>query len=366
MTRQEFLRLSAILGIGLPIQCSVLPSTLASNNDFDGKVIIIGAGVGGMSAAYLLKQQNIEFIILEASNVYGGRIKTNRDFADFPIPLGAEWIETSTDIFDEIVNNSSVKTNVETVKDAPDRKFVDSSWLDFYDTYIVPDIKEHIRFNHVVKAIEYSGDKIRVECSDEAFTCDKVIVSVPLKILQNKLIDFSPELPSDKTKAINEALIWNGFKAFIQFSEKFYDEGHMYDITPKTRGQKIYYDVCHGQNTSYNIVGLFSVGEPADEMSSLEDDKLIKRMLQELDDLYEGKASKSYIKHICQKWDKEPHIQSGYLTDHADWRTVEVLGKPIVNKVYFAGGAYTDGNDWVSVHAAARSGRRAVETILNN
>ena len=90
MTRKEFIRICQVLGIGLPLQ-----SMLGGCNDtelqsnFDGKVLIIGAGAGGMSAGYLLNQLGIEFKILEASSTYGGRMKTNKDFADFPIPLGA-------------------------------------------------------------------------------------------------------------------------------------------------------------------------------------------------------------------------------------------------------------------------------------
>jgi hypothetical protein len=40
-----------------------------------------------------------------------------------------------------------------------------------------------------------------------------------------------------------------------------------------------------------------------------------------------------------------------------------VLGQSINNKVYFAGDAYTTGDDWSSVHAAARSAIRAVKEI---
>lgn len=94
---------------------------------FDGKVLIIGAGAGGLSAGYLLQQQGIDFEILEASSMHGGRIRINTDFADFPIPLGAEWIEMYTGIFDRIVNDNTVSVDINTVRDAPDHKFVNYS-----------------------------------------------------------------------------------------------------------------------------------------------------------------------------------------------------------------------------------------------
>ena len=143
MTRKDFIKMCGIFGIGLPLQ-----TTLKSCkeevvlNKFSGKVIIIGAGAGGLSAGYLLKQQGIDFEILEASSVYGGRMRIDTSFADFPIPLGAEWLETDTSIFSEIVNDTSVPINVTTVADDPDRKFVNYSWFNFYEDYILPAVAE--------------------------------------------------------------------------------------------------------------------------------------------------------------------------------------------------------------------------------
>jgi len=39
------------------------------------------------------------------------------------------------------------------------------------------------------------------------------------------------------------------------------------------------------------------------------------------------------------------------------------LGKPVDDKIYFAGGEFTDGEDWVSVHTAAQSAKKAVDEL---
>lgn len=54
--------------------------------------IIIGAGIAGLSAGYHLKQEGRDAIILEGRDRIGGRVWTNRDFADFPIEFGGEFI----------------------------------------------------------------------------------------------------------------------------------------------------------------------------------------------------------------------------------------------------------------------------------
>ncbi len=366
MTRKDFLKMCGILGISMPFQSSML----SCNNDdtvqptFKGKVIIVGAGVGGLSTGYLLQQLGIDFEILEASAFHGGRVRINADFADFPIPLGAEWIETSTSIFQEIVHDPTVQINIETIPDSPDRKFVDYSWYNFFDEFIVPSIKPKISYNTIVQSIDYSGEKITVNTQNSQYTADKVVVSVPLKVLQDGDINFQPALPGEKLDAINNSTIWAGFKAFFEFSQKFYsDDEYAFNISPASNGQKIYYNAALGQNTSKNILGLFVVGKPALDYAALSGNQLKDYILSELDGIYSNQATPNYIKHIYQNWNNEPFIKSGYLSDYADWKAVKTLGKSVMDKIYFAGGEYTDGNDWVSVHAAARAARSAVDAL---
>lgn len=365
MTRKEFIQICSILGVGLPLGLS---ASSCSDEDilvsgFKGKVVIIGAGAGGLSAGYLLQQLGIEFQIIEASATFGGRMKINNSFADFPLPMGAEWLETSVSVFKEIVNNSGVSVDIKTFDDSPDLKFVNSSWFNFYEQYIVPSIANKIVYNNVVKKIDYSSDKVVITANDGVFEADKVIVSVPLKILQLGEIEFNPLLPKEKQDAINSVTIWDGFKAFFEFSSKFYDDEYEFKITPETDGQKIYYNAALGQNSTKHILGLFAVGKPAFDFLSMSENELKDYVLGELDAIYSKKATPGYIKHVFQNWNNEPYIKGGYLSDYADWKSVKVLGQSVANKLYFAGGAYTDGEDWVSVHLAAASARIAVKEL---
>ncbi|MDG2227231.1 MAG: FAD-dependent oxidoreductase [Flavobacteriales bacterium] len=366
MTRKEFIKICGLLGVVIPFQASCVSSNLLNliSSKFTGKVIIIGAGAGGLSAGYLLNQLGVDFEILEASSEFGGRMKINTDFADFPIPLGAEWIETKIEIFSEILNDDSVQLDIKTIKDSPDYKFVNSSWFNFYGKYIVPSISDKIVFNSVVNSINYSGAKIRVFTSQGQKIADKVIVCVPLKILQAGDIEFIPSLSKEKQSVIKSALIWDGFKGFFEFSKDFYDSGFEKTIENSEAGQKIFYDASFGQNSDKKIIGLFAVGDSVDKYKSLSKSKLLDVILKELDILFSNQATTYYKKHIIQNWNNEPFIRGGYLTDHMDWREVRKLGESINSKVYFAGGEYTDGENWVSVHAAAQSAKKAIDDIF--
>ena len=388
-----------LLGISIPLQPIL---TSCSNDDrdmmidngsdsgFSGKVLIIGAGPAGMTAGHILSQRGIDFQILEALPSHGGRIKTNNTFADFPIPLGAEWVHVDTNIFDEIVNDSDVNVDIQTTMYDPindvaidsatgtqvsledagftiDSKFINSSWFDFFQTYVYPNIQSRIIYNSPVTSIDYSSDTISVTTSGgQTFTADKVIVAVPLKILQNGIINFSPNLSSAKQQAIANANVWSGFKAFFEFSSTFWPTIVGYDIMPASVGQKMYYDASYGQNTSQNVLGLFSTGAPAETYIGINnDDDFRDFVLAELDALFNNQATANYVKHIRQNWNAEPYANGAYLSAYEDASLVNVLGESVDDKLYFAGDSYTTGDDWSSVHAAARSAIRAVGELAD-
>ncbi len=388
MNRRKFIKICQVLGLTLPLQ--PLLNAKGSNKNHkvgnDKSVIIVGAGAAGLVAGYLLQQQGIDFEILEASSNHGGRMKRTTEFADFPIPLGAEWLHVEPDILKQVVNNDSIDIDIKTTKYNPEvdyalyegeevslydaemtdySKFIDATWFDFFERYVVPSVEKNINYNAVVNTIDYSSEKIRVIASGITYSADRVIVTAPVKVLQNGMINFIPALPKDKQKAINKVTVWDGCKAFIEFSEKFYPALVGFEVNPSSAGEKLYYDASYGQHSMRHILGLFAVGSAASPYITLSDDDLIKYILNELDELSGGQASEKYIKHIFQNWNQEPFINGAYVMDGENWRLVNKLGKSVDERVYFAGEAYTEGKDWGSVHAAVHSAQRAVDSILD-
>ena len=389
MDRKEFIKMCGLFGLSIPLT-GLLSSCGSSGDDdpvvsgeFAGKVLIIGAGAAGMSAGYLLAQNGIDFEILEARGVHGGRTKQTTTFVDFPIPLGAEWVHSLADEFAMIVNDSNVQVTTQLVPyqsqdlvgyydgtyttmphgdPGVDRKFVNSTWFDFFDTYIAPSVLSNTRFNTIVTSIDYSGDKVVVTDSNgNTYEADKIIFTAPLKILQEGTINFIPALPNSKQNAINSATVWGGFKAFIEFTTNFWPAYLAFPDSETVAGQRIYYDASYGQNSNRHVLGLFSVGQQAEQYQNLDSGDALKNyMLNELDQVFNGAASAGYIQHISQNWNEEPHIKAAYLEDNAVSSISSRLFTPIDNKVYFAGDAYTREDDWSSVHVAARAARDAV------
>lgn len=75
---------------------------------YEGNVIVIGAGAAGLHAAQLIKNQNVDVQILEASGLFGGRVKINRDFFDFPLEQGADYIYGNSNPWYDGIKNTGV------------------------------------------------------------------------------------------------------------------------------------------------------------------------------------------------------------------------------------------------------------------
>lgn len=379
--RRQFLEMAKLLGLSATLGIGINPKEIEARS-FNGKVIIIGAGAAGLSAGLHLQKMGLPFTILEASGTYGGRMKINRGFADFPIPLGAEWLHTGTNVFSKITGGvgTAVKTvgykssdpyliveGSEVSEDRlggyRDKKFVNSSWHDFFRQFVLPSIKSNIQYNQSVSHIRYSGDKVVVTTlSGKQVSGDKVLMTIPLKMLQAGSIKFDPALPSSKQAAIRSAKAWPGIKVFFEFSKKFYPTFVEYDM-PTSAGIKNYYDAAYGQNSNRAILGLFAVGNAALPFIR---GNARGQAIAELDQIFEGQASKYYRKHIVQNWSAEPHIKSAYIRDDERSSIVRALHKPVGKKIFFAGEAYTTSDDWGSVHTAGLAAKSAVRQLAKS
>lgn len=398
MNRKEFLKNSIGIGSGLPFLglflegCSnAFIDTSSPGVNFSGKVLIVGAGAAGLTAGYILQRNNIDFEIIEASAVYGGRVKRTTDLADFPIDLGGEWIHEKPSVLSEIINDPSVNASIDFVDYTPqtiqwykngklkdrnwtsdllsEHKFKSTTWFGFFENYIVPKITNKIRYNQPVSQIDYSGERISVTTNNRtAYEADKVLVTVPVKILQSNMIEFIPALPSEKTANIQKISMDAGLKVFIEFSERFYPDMLFFEglISAFTQENKSYYNAAFGKATNKHVLGLFAINEKAEKYTRLGTDQAIfEAVMAELDEIFDGKASPHYLGHVVQNWSAEPYIQGSY-SDSFDGNRksiVRTIVKPLNNKVYFAGEAFSIDNQ-ATVHGACESAYSIMKEML--
>ena len=96
LTRRSFLKKSGATASLLTVfPYSTLSATL--NKSDDNRILVIGAGLAGLSCAYELDRAGYNVVILEAKSHPGGRVRTYRDaFADnLYAEMGAEYVDSS-------------------------------------------------------------------------------------------------------------------------------------------------------------------------------------------------------------------------------------------------------------------------------
>ena len=55
-------------------------------------VLVLGAGIAGLSVAHSLVDTELDVLVLEARDRLGGRVASDKHFAGFPVELGAEFV----------------------------------------------------------------------------------------------------------------------------------------------------------------------------------------------------------------------------------------------------------------------------------
>ena len=79
----------------------------------DPDIIVIGAGVAGLSAALNLTRAGLHVQVIEARDRIGGRIFTVRDSENYPVELGAEFVHgRPPEIWDLLRDNKIATTEV--------------------------------------------------------------------------------------------------------------------------------------------------------------------------------------------------------------------------------------------------------------
>jgi len=244
-----------------------------------------------------------------------------------------------------------------------DFKF-EETFFDFIEKEIAIHVQDHIQLNTVIKQIDYTGPTINVtDANDNAYTADKVIITVPITILKSGDIEFVPALPTEKTTAFSKIGMDAGMKVFLKFSTKFFDENII--------GGSIcaaYADDSIGKVQDDNVLLAFIMGQQAEYLTSLGSDSAITdALLQELDTMYNGQASASFVASHVQNWTTNPFVRGAYsysTVGMGDAR--KIASETVAKKLYFAGEAMNTNGHHQTVHGAIETGYREVINLITD
>lgn len=243
-----------------------------------------------------------------------------------------------------------------------------------------------IKLNTVVKSVEWGGDVITItDAAGVQYTANKVIVAVPLSILKNGSINFSPALPSETSTAMTKFAMDSCMRLIFDFKKNFWGVNSSYLWGGTEMPQ--YFNSGAGRSQFYRTMSLTIYGPKAQQLSALPTDlEKAKLILKELDLIYAGQGTGfirrdinkpepkptedpySNIIFLLQDWTKDPFINGGisYPLPGATNEDRKQLAVSANNKLYFAGEATDATGSAGTVSGALNSALRVADEIVNS
>ncbi|KAG7342261.1 monoamine oxidase [Nitzschia inconspicua] len=363
------------------------------------RIVIVGGGAAGLTAAKRLQNAPLdssfclttEVTVLEATDRFGGRVGKDDNFTVYPLDLGASWVYDKRRLSIIAQEEKMEKTlekhlvvpfelddyeayrvkpdgtlkeiNIDSDKDV---LWVNYTWYDFFEQKVAASLhKNQFVYDCPVDKIEYGEERgdLAVSCGNRVFVADHVIVTTSLAILKDDVINFRPPLPPTILEGRNP--MWRGFKIFLEFSERFYDNYFVYALGD---GELDWWDysLVHTGSEGPNILAGYYMGEVHDKFEGMAEEQVVREVLKDLDVIYGKKvATKTYVRHKLVYWKDFPFIRGTYSSDHPP---ADRVGPQVIQdgNLLIAGEAFPvppRHNGWVD--GAAMSGLHAAEIILN-
>lgn len=296
-------------------------------------VAVIGAGVSGFAAALWLSEEGYDVTVLEARNRVGGRVWTDRRLG-LPLDLGASWIHgTDGNPLTELAEAQGVRTvatdDSYIARGGDGREMTSAQTPDWLENVLsvqhtfgadTQDINARaywsdsdyggeevifpggydqlfsgvsaafeIRLGHVLKRVKVDEDGVHLRDSKgREASFDAVILTVPLGVLKQGSISFSPQLPRRKQDAIARLEMGTLDKVYLRYSDVFWDEDITWIATPENGlppGQFNQWLNLY-RYTGQPVIMAFNGAQPARDLAGLSDDEVVNRAHQTLTRAY--------------------------------------------------------------------------------
>lgn len=240
--------------------------------------------------------------------------------------------------------------------------YLENTYFDLINEYWAKPLKPHIQLNTVVTRIDYSQSKIKVfDKNGKSYEADKVIIAVPITILQKGMIEFHPKLPTLQTEAFNKIKMDAGIKLYLKFKQRFFEGSIM-----GTSKVPYYIDIDKNKTHKDQVLISLIMGEQAEYISSIGELQATEEILEELTTLFGPVVRENFNGAYFQNWTNEPFIQGAYSYQGigvGDARTI--ASRPVNQQLFFAGEAFNLNGNYQTVHGAAETGLEAVQAILS-
>lgn len=222
-----------------------------------------------------------------------------------------------------------------------------------------------IHFNALVQEIQWGDGDVRVISNGQVYRAKTCIITIPVSLLQNGLIRFTPALPPEKIWAIHAFRMEAATKLIYRFRERLWDE-HLTFMAHAGLTAR-WWTPSYGRDEDA-IIACYVTAERAQKMDVMDEAAALDRGLQELSTLIGIPSNKLQQAVLASKrvaWAADPLALGGYAHVPPGMSACRpLLARPEGNWLFFAGEATAYNTNPQTVHGAIESGWRAARECL--
>lgn len=343
-------------------------------------VHIIGAGLCGLTLAYLLQQKGITIKIFEANDRIGGRILTHKTQNSGTIEMGATWCndqhpsvlalvkELNGSYFNQFskgfglyeMSNYEEPHHFSIPDDEPSSYRIEGG-TDFLIQQLVQKLKKGtVYLEQKVNRIQLDVHQISLTThTGNTYHSDYIVSTIPPNLLC-KTIQFEPELPSALATVAEKTHTWMGesIKFALEYQRPFWREKNLSGTLFSTVNivQEMY-DHSANQDSFYALKGFLN--SKAFSLSLEERKKAILEQLQRL----MGDDVLNYIQYHEKIWQKDSSTFAPYdsvVVPH------QYNGHPIYKTPIFENKLFLSGSETAPKHPGYMEGAIQAAKYINS
>lgn len=332
------------------------------------RIIIIGAGLTGLTLAYQLKKKGVNAQLIEARSRLGGRIYTHYQKNIAPIELGATWLgkkhqqlnqllsALDLNIFEQYIGPRAIYEPISTSppqlaqlppNDEPSFRIAGGSST-LIQGLAAELMDTQLSFNEKVEAVQLKGEGLEVRSSNKTYAADYVISTLPPKLLFSKVQ--LPSLPEELKQVAQDTHTWMGesIKVGLRYAKPFWRS----DRTSGTIFSNVgpvseMYDHADYEDQTYALKG-FMNGSYHSATLEFRRDLILKQL-----EKYFGPVVQDYLTYEEKVWSKEAFTfvpYEGYILPHQN------NGHTAFRKAYLEGRFFIAGSETAQHHPGYMDG----------
>lgn len=386
MDRRDFLRQSFLTGAGLLLPACVVPAQVTP---VPGKVIVIGAGLAGLVAAYELSKLDHDVTVLEAQARVGGRVLTIRDFGEGIYgEAGAARIPGHHDLTLKYINEFGLEMvpfypSAEQFMRLRKRRVEKIGWKryaasmasivalgkqehwkkvrggnDLLPRAFAERLRDKIRFESPVVKIERDAGGVTVYFDEkgkvQSLRGELLLVAIPFPMLSK--VEFSPALSRPKADVIRTTTYESASRVLLETKTRFWHDGKVNGFALDENLAEIW-EGSFGQPGTHGLLQNYVRGEASLALTKQAPGDRLTGTVKGLEKFFPGLGT-NYVQGFSKCWSEDPWTRGAWGLLAGD--RLET-GRAPEGRIFFAGEHLSGHASWMQ--GALQSGLSAVERI---